>query len=72
MTRKDRVAIVENTLQEEYREGRLDGLSSGHEVAQRIFFWWFTNNQLPKPHSHETLEQWSRNALAELKKKLSS
>lgn len=69
-SRMDRLESIDSILEAEYKEGYDNGISTGYAVAQSIMVWFLSNHKLKEPHSRETLEQWSRDALAELKAKL--
>lgn len=64
--RRRRIAEAEALLQQEYDEGLKEGLAYGKAAAERILTWWLSNNQLVVPHSQETLERWSKDAIAKL------
>lgn len=49
-------------------EGKIEGLHTGLQFANRIALWWMHNEDLKEPHSRETLEQWTEDALKELQR----
>lgn len=69
-SRMDRLESINSFLESEYKEGYDNGIVTGYAVAQSIMAWCLSNHQLKEPHSHETLEKWSKDALAGLKAKL--
>lgn len=42
----------------------------GLRIAERIEGWWTTNHQLVEPRSVETLTEWTKAAIEELRSKL--
>lgn len=61
---------VGEAIKQSCEQARKDGIAEGYSVAERIAMWWVSNHTLAKPHSQETLEAWTRDALQELKMKL--
>lgn len=62
-----RLQQLKSILEEEHRAGFVNGVATGYSVAERIFVWYASNNKLVKPYSEETLDNWSRQALDDLK-----
>jgi hypothetical protein len=68
--REEKLVAISNLLMAEYRDGLKEGIADGVRVAERILTWFLANQTLREPKSIETLEQWSRDAIAELLSKL--
>jgi hypothetical protein len=52
---------------EEKKDSFAEGVNEGYAVAERILVLWLANHTLAKPETPETLEKWSRDALAKLR-----
>lgn len=53
-------------LLDAHKDGYNEGINKGRAIAERILVWFLANPQLKKPETIETLEDWSRRAIAEL------
>jgi hypothetical protein len=66
----NRKEIIAELLEQEQRDGYVNGIAEGYAVAQRIFVWFATNHQLKEPKTIDELQEWSRKELDGLRSKL--
>ena len=70
MLRDENLNLIEDCFKKELEAGYKEGVADGVRVAERILAWFLVNPQLKEPKSFETLEQWSRKTIDELRSKL--
>lgn len=61
---------IEQIIERVRKEAYLNGISEGHQAAQRIAVWYGVNHELKEPHSRETLKEWADKELSVLREKL--